>query len=85
MVTFINDMEFSVDRIVMLPKIRPHELEKAVRLSNEYCQNPDFRRKILKKYNECPALIYKLYNRGVFAFGEIQPCLNERYTFLLCY
>jgi len=32
----INDMEFCVNRIFMLPKIRPHQLEKAVCLSIEY-------------------------------------------------
>ena len=44
---FINDIEFCVDRIVMLPKIRPNQLEKAVRLSTEYCKLADFRRKLL--------------------------------------
>jgi len=29
----INDLEFCIDRIVMLPRIRPHKLEKAVRIS----------------------------------------------------
>jgi len=28
--TSINDIEFLIDRIIMLPKIRPHELERAV-------------------------------------------------------
>ena len=38
----IDDMEFCVDRIVMLTKIRPHQLEKAVRLSVEYCKSAGF-------------------------------------------
>jgi len=82
---FIDDMEFCVDRIVMLPKIRPHQLDKAVSLSVEYCQIADFRQKLLKKSNECPVLIYQLYKRGVFVFEEIEPFLCMRDTFLLCY
>jgi len=30
----VNDVDFCVDRIVILPKIRPHLLEKAVRFSS---------------------------------------------------
>ena len=81
----ISDMEFCADRIVMLPKIRPHQLEKAVQLSVEYCQIADFHQKLLYKSNECPALIYQLYKRGVFAFEEIEPFLNDRDTFIMCY
>jgi len=80
----IDDIEFCVDRIVVLPKIRPHQLEKAVRLSVEYCQIADFRRKILEKSYKCSVLIYQLYKRGIFEFGEIEPFLNND-TFLLCY
>ena len=82
---FIDDMEFCVDRIVMLPKIRPLQLEKAVRLSIEKCKIADFRRKILAKSNECPVLIYQLFKRGVFVFKEIEPFLIRSDTFLLCY
>ena len=78
----IDDIEFCVDRIVMLPKIRPHQLEKGVRLSVEYCQIADFRRKLLEKSYNCPVLIYQLYKRCVFAFGEIEPFLSHRDTFL---
>jgi len=81
----IKDIEFCVDRIVMLPKIRPHQLEKAVRLSIEYCQIADFRRKLVEKSNECPVLIYQLYKRGVFVFEKIEPFLRNRNTFLLSY
>ena len=45
----INDMEFCVDRIFMLPKIRPHQLGKAVDISVEYCKLNDFRQKLLRK------------------------------------
>ena len=81
----IDDMEFCTDRIIMLPKIRPHQLERAVRMSIQYCQNVDFRRRILEKINECPVLIYQLFRRGVFSFEEIKPLLINRNTILLCY
>jgi len=81
----INDMEFCVDRIFMLLKIRPHQLEKAVRLSVEYCQFSDFSRKLLEKSYECPVLIYQLYKRGILVFEEIEPFLRNGNTFLLCY
>jgi len=81
----MKDIEFCVDRIVMLPKIRPHQLEKAVSLSVEYCKMSDFRRKLLEKSKECPVLIYQLHKRGVFVFGEFEPFLRNRDTFLLSY
>jgi len=80
-----DDMEFCVDRIVMLPKIRPHQLEKAVRVSVEYCILGDFRRKLLEKSTECPVLIYQLHKRGVFLFEEIETFLENRNTFMLSY
>jgi len=81
----INDMEFCVDRIFMLPKIRPHQLGKAVEISVEYCKLVDFRQKLLRKSKECPVLIYQLYKRGVLVFEEIRPFLKDRDTFLLSY
>jgi len=81
----IDDMEFCVDRIVILPKIRPHQLEKAVRLSVEYCKLAEFRRILLDKTEECPVLIYQLHKRCVFDFNEIQPYISDSYSFLLSY
>jgi len=81
----IDDIEFCVNRMVMLPKIRPHQLDKAVNLSSEYCKLADFRRKLLEKSNSCPVLIYQLYKRGILVFEEIEPILRNRNTFLLCY
>jgi len=81
----IYDMEFCVNRIVMLPKIRPHQLDKAVSLSVEYSKLVDFRRKLLENSNECPVLIYKLYKRGILIFEEIKSFLNDRNAFLLSY
>ena len=80
----IDDMDFCLDRIVMLPKIRPHQLEKAVRLSDEFSKFADFRRKLLEKSTECPVLIHQLHKRGVMVFEEIEPFLSNRDTFLLC-
>jgi len=81
----INDIEFAVNHLVMLPKIRPHKIGKAVLLSLELCQNADFRQKMLEKSNECPFLIYQLYKRCVFLFEEIETFLKRRDSFLLCY
>jgi len=81
----IYDIEFCVDRIIMLPKIRPHQLEKAVRLSVEYCKSADFRLILLEKYYKCPVLIYQMYKKGVFVFEEIEPFLGNDNSFLLCY
>jgi len=82
---FIDDMEFCVDRIVMLVKIRPHQLEKAVNLSIEYCKIADFRLKLLEKSNKCPVLIYQLYKRGILVYEEIEPFLKSTNSVLLCY
>jgi len=82
---FIDDIEFCVDRIVMLPKIRPHQLEKAVDLSVEYCKYADFRLKILKNIYKCPVLIYRLYKRGFFVFDEVEPFLEKGDSSLFCY
>ena len=81
----IDDFDFCVDRIIMFPKIRPHQLETAVRLTIEFCQIADFRRKLLEKSNECPVLIYQLYKRGVFVFKDIKPFLRNREAFILSY
>jgi len=81
----INDVEFCVDRILMLPKIRPHELEKAVSLTVQYCQITIFREKLLKKHEESPVLIYQLYKRGIFIFEEIEPLLIRNNIITLHY
>jgi len=83
----LSDMEFCADRIVMLPVFRPHRLEHAVNLSVYYCQSSDFRQKIIKRIKICPVLIYQLYKRGIFEYGEIDPfmrketALNELFYF----
>jgi len=69
----------------MLPKIRPHQLEKSVKLSIEYCRIADFRQRIIEKSNQCPVLIYQLYKRGIIVFEEIEPFLRNCGSFLLSY
>jgi len=81
----IDDLEFFVDRIIELPRIRPHKLEKAVRLSVEFSKLADFRRKLLENANKCPVLIYHMYKRNVFVFEEIKPFICNRDTLLLSY
>jgi len=81
----IMDVDFFLDRVVMLPKIRPHELEKAVSLSADYSKIADFRGKMIEKYIKCPILLYKLNKRGIFMFDEIEPFLGKRDTFILSY
>ena len=82
---FIHDIEFFIDRIVVLPKIRPHKLEKAVSLCIEYNHIDGFREKILDKIYNCPVLIYKLYKRGIFVFDDIIPFIQNGDTFLIFY
>jgi len=81
----INDMEFCLDRIVILPQIRPHKLELAVRLSIQYCLKADFKKEFLAKSIKCPVLIFQLFKRGVFVFEEIKPYLESVNAFLLSY
>jgi len=81
----INDIEFFVDRIVMLPKIRPHKLDEAVRLSLEYSQFEGFHQRILEKIHQCPVLIFQLFKRGILNFEEIKPFLKDFRSFLLHY
>jgi len=81
----INDMEFCADRIAMLPKIRPHQLEKAVSLSIGFCKITGFRESLLEKSNICPVLIYQMNKRGIFLFEEIEPSLRYEDSLLLCY
>ena len=82
---FIDDIEFCVDRIIMIPNIWPHQLEKSVNLSVEFCKLAEFRRKILENIYKSPVLIYRLFKRGVFIFEEIETFLRNGDTFLLCY
>jgi len=81
----IEDMDFCVNRIIMLIRIRPHHLEKAVKLSIEYSKFADFRRNLLEKSNECPVVINRLFKKRVFIFEEIEPFLRNDNTFLGCY
>jgi len=81
----ISNIDFCVDRIVMLPALRPLQLERAVNLSIELCQVTDFRRKLLEKYSECPVLMFRLYKQGIFSFESIKPFFHEVDAFMLCF
>jgi len=81
----IEDIGFCVDRIIELPKIRPHKLEKAVSLAIKYSQLDDFRQKLLEKPYKCPSLIYQLHKKGVFVFEEIEPFLRNKQSRIICY
>jgi len=80
----INDIGFVVDRIIMLPKIRPHKIEQAVSLSIEYCRMEGFRQKILEKSKEFPVLVYRLFKRGVFVLEEIIRFVTKCHSIMLC-
>jgi len=81
----IVDVDFWADCIVRFPLFRPLEVEKAARLAGEYAKNGDFRVKFLKKSEQCPILIYKLYKMGVLRFEEIDPVLKRMNSYILCY
>jgi len=81
--TVIDDIEFCVNRIVMFPKIRPHQLEKVVSLSIKYCKLDDFRQKLLAKSNECPVLIYRLYKQGAIRFGNRTLLESQRHLLVM--
>ena len=65
---FIDDIEFCIDRIVMLPKIRPQKLEKIVDLSAEYCKLVHFRRKLLEKSKKMSSFDISIVQERYFCF-----------------
>ena len=81
----IQTKDFLVDRFVMFLSLRPLYLERAVILCLEYTKNSHFRQKLLEKILECPVLIYRLCQRGVFLFKEIEEYLQNRESFVLGY
>jgi len=81
----INDEEFLADRLIMLPKLRPHCIDKAIRLCEDYCKNEDFRQKLSQKSISCPALIYQLYKKGVLDYEDLAPTINRFDSFVFCY
>jgi len=83
--TSIDDWDFLSDRIIMLPKIRPHSLSKAVSLSLVYCQKPEFRGKLLCRSLECPVLMFLLYKEGVFSFLDFERFIERGDSLIFCY
>ena len=80
-----NDTVFLVDKFIHLPSIRPFFLEKIVEFCIEFCHNSDFRNKLLEKSNKCPILLYKLFQKGVLSFAEIETHLRNNDSFIVCY
>jgi len=70
-----NDLEFWADRVIMFPSLRPFQLDKAVRVCVEYYKFQGFLLRLLEKSEKCPVLIYRLYQRDIFVFSEIEPIL----------
>jgi len=79
----IVDVDFWVDRLITLPHLRPDKLDQAVRLCLSFCENQNFKNKVLKKMNKCPVLIYRLFQRGVLLFEEIEPYLTIEKSYIL--
>jgi len=81
----ISDFDFLVDRIVKFPSLRPLYLERVVILCLEYSKNSHFRQKLLEKTLQYPVLIYRMYQRGVYLFKEIEMYLQDSESFVLSY
>ena len=82
----IIDVEFWVNRIVLLPSIRPFSLERTVRMCEEYVKNDEFKRLFIKKAaNSCYVLLYRLFQSGIISFSEIHQYLESDTSLVLCY
>ena len=84
----IYDVDFWVDRISEFPKIRPLSLDKNsafLTISKKYCENPEFRLKLLKKYYFCPVLIFKLFKEGVYSIEDIKPIFQNDDSYIFCH
>jgi len=81
----VCDVDFMVDRLIILPSLRPFKLEKAVELCASYSSNPHFRKRLLDNSFLCPVLIYRLFKKGFLEFDEIFPILQSSKNFILCY
>jgi len=79
------DVEYCVNKLIYLPTFRPFLVDKAVSICANYCSNRDFRKKLLKKSNLCPVLIYRLYKNGILLFNEIEPYLIDDCSILCFY
>jgi len=81
----LTDLDFLVNRIVIFPSLRPLKLEKLVRLCFNYCNNTEFKQKLLDKSNNCYVLIYRLYKKGIFTSNDIMGILNNVDSLIFCY
>jgi len=79
-----ENLDFCIDRIIKLPSFRPFRFEVAVELCSKYCRkNQVFRQKLLVKAIDYPALIFRLYKKGVFNIEELEPLIDGGRPFLL--
>jgi len=81
----IRDIDFLVDRLVILPALRPFHLERAVAIAINYSKNTTFRGILLQKASfMCPVLVYRLFKKNIFTFEDLRPYLNSDH-YILCY
>jgi len=65
--------------LVFYPQIRPFFVDRAIRVCQFYCQNPEYRKNILEKsFLSCPHLLYCLYKSSIVTIDEIIPVLQSR-------
>jgi len=83
-VYMVDDVDFFVDRMVLLPKIRPLWIEKGIKLCAEYCRNGPFRLKLLSRIHETPVLLYHMFLKGFYTIDDILPFLDNENSFMLC-
>jgi len=82
----VVDVDFWVEQLIKLPSFRPFKLYQIVNLIKSYCNNFEFKEKlILKSIIECPVVIYRLYKLNVIKFHEIEPHLNQEKAFIACF
>jgi len=81
-----DDIDFWIDKLVILPSIRPFLLDELVIRCSEYCSDSFFCNKLLKKsIKDCPALVYRLYKRNIIKFEDILPFLRDDSIYVGCY
>jgi len=82
----IIDVDFWVDRIIQLLSLRPLWIDRVHNLCQKYCENPEFREKLIEKsFNQCPVLLYRLFRSNVYFFQEIKPLVLNTRSVIPCY
>jgi len=69
---FSSNIDFIIDRILLMPKYRPFLLSEVVDLCLLYLGFLDFKEKLLfHAVHECPVLIRRLYIKGAYNFSDL--------------